>query len=287
MSRRAARRRLTLLATATLALLATVAIAAEAASADTQTVGLGGWQVQSSAQATQSAQQISTPGFADGLVAARQARRRRRGRHRGRRARADRPLPERVLLDQHEDLLRLHERGRRGHDPAVLRAVVVPHRLRRAGELRLARDLIVNGVVGQADVWVNGHEVATARPCRATTRATRSTSPACSARGTNTLALEVYPNDPNTMFTLDNVDWTQIPPDNNTGIQFPIQLHTSGPLALSNAHVVQDDAAGPLERRADREGRRDQPRRRRRRPAPCRPPSTPPTRHARSRCAGR
>ena len=54
MSRRAARRRLTLLATATLALLATVAIAAEAASADTQTVGLGGWQVQSSAQATQS-----------------------------------------------------------------------------------------------------------------------------------------------------------------------------------------------------------------------------------------
>ena len=44
----------------------------------------------------------------------------------------------------------------------------------------------------------------------------------------NTLALEVYPNNPNTMFTLDNVDWTQIPPDNNTGIQFPIQLHTSG-----------------------------------------------------------
>ena len=62
-------------------------------------------------------------------------------------------------------------------------------------------------------------------------------------RGVNTLALEVYPNNPNTMFTLDNVDWTQIPPDNNTGIQFPIQLHTSGPLALSNAHVVQDDAA--------------------------------------------
>ena len=58
----------------------------------------------------------------------------------------------------------------------------------------------------------------------------------------NTLALELYPNDPNTMFTLDNVDWIQIPPDNNTGIQFPIQLHTSGPLALSDAHVVQHDA---------------------------------------------
>ena len=45
------------------------------------------------------------------------------------------------------------------------------------------------------------------------------------------------------MFTLDNVDWTQIPPDNNTGIQFPVQLHTSGPLALSDAHVVQHNAA--------------------------------------------
>ncbi len=62
------------------------------------------------------------------------------------------------------------------------------------------------------------------------------------ARGANALALKVYPNDPNTMFTLDNVDWTQIPPDNNTGIQFPIQLHTSGPLALADAHVVQHDA---------------------------------------------
>ena len=44
------------------------------------------------------------------------------------------------------------------------------------------------------------------------------------------------------MFTLDNVDWTQIPPDNNTGIQFPIQLHIAGPLAISDAHVVEHNA---------------------------------------------
>ncbi len=62
-------------------------------------------------------------------------------------------------------------------------------------------------------------------------------------RGRNALALELYPNDPNTMFTLDTVDWMQIAPDNDTGIQFPIQLHTSGPLALSDVHVVQHDAA--------------------------------------------
>ena len=103
-------------------------------------------------------------------------------------------------------------------------------------------DLIVNGVVGQADVWVNGTEVATQDTVQGDyTRYTFDITKLL-RRGPNTLALEVYPNDPTTMFTLDNVDWTQIPPDNNTGIQFPIELHTSGPLALSNAHVVQDDA---------------------------------------------
>ena len=45
------------------------------------------------------------------------------------------------------------------------------------------------------------------------------------------------------MFTLDNVDWTQIPPDNNTGIQFPVQLQTGGPLVDGNAHVNQNNAA--------------------------------------------
>ena len=29
------------------------------------------------------------------------------------------------------------------------------------------------------------------------------------------------------MFTLDDVDWNQIPPDNNTGIQFPVQLQVT------------------------------------------------------------
>jgi exo-1,4-beta-D-glucosaminidase len=102
--------------------------------------------------------------------------------------------------------------------------------------------LIVNGVVGEADVWVNGHEVA----ARSTVQGdfTRFTFDVTSLlrSGDNALALKVYPNDPNAMFTLDNVDWSQIPPDNNTGIQFPIQLHTGGPLALSDAHVVQHDA---------------------------------------------
>src|SRR5262249_45341660 len=61
--------------------------------------------------------------------------------------------------------------------------------------------------------------------------------------GTNSVAIEVNPNDPTSMFTLDNVDWTQIPPDNNTGIQFPVQLQVDGALTVGNSHVNQNDAA--------------------------------------------
>jgi exo-1,4-beta-D-glucosaminidase len=101
--------------------------------------------------------------------------------------------------------------------------------------------LIVNGVVGSANVWVNGTEVATsATVTGAYTRFTFNISSQI-VSGTNSLAIEVNPNDPTSMFTLDNVDWTQIPPDNNTGIQFPVQLQVDGALAVGNSHVNQDD----------------------------------------------
>src|SRR6266702_1216543 len=63
------------------------------------------------------------------------------------------------------------------------------------------------------------------------------------AGGTNSLAIEMYPNDPTTMYTLDNVDWNQAPPDNTAGIQFPVQLQVGGALIDSNAHVLQSNAA--------------------------------------------
>ena len=61
--------------------------------------------------------------------------------------------------------------------------------------------------------------------------------------GRNAVAIEVNPNDPTTMFTVDDVDWNQIPPDNNTGIQFPVQLAVDGALSSSNAHVLEANAA--------------------------------------------
>jgi exo-1,4-beta-D-glucosaminidase len=104
-------------------------------------------------------------------------------------------------------------------------------------------NLVVNGIVGAADVWVDGHEVATQSTVEgAYTRYTFDVTGDL-VKGTNTLALEVHPNNPNAMLTLDDVDWNQIPPDNNTGIQFPIQLLTSDALSNADAHVVEVNAA--------------------------------------------
>jgi exo-1,4-beta-D-glucosaminidase len=103
--------------------------------------------------------------------------------------------------------------------------------------------LIVNGVIGSANVWVNGTEIATSSTV--TGDYTKFTFNVTShvVSGTNSLAIEVNPNNPLTMFTLDDVDWNQIPPDNMTGIQFPVQLAVDGALSDGNAHVVENNAA--------------------------------------------
>ncbi|UOX92472.1 beta-mannosidase [Amycolatopsis sp. FBCC-B4732] len=103
--------------------------------------------------------------------------------------------------------------------------------------------LTIPGIVGEGDVWVNGKLVATKDIVSGafaghTFDVTKLVKP-----GKNTLAIKVYPNDPLKMYTLDQVDWGQIPPDNNTGIQFPPTLQVSDALTGDNAHVVQDNAA--------------------------------------------
>ena len=103
--------------------------------------------------------------------------------------------------------------------------------------------LIVNGVIGSANVWVNGTEVATSSTVTGDYTKFTFNVTNLVLSGTNSLAIEVNPNNPLTTFTLDNVDWTQIPPDNMTGIQFPVQLAVDGGLSDGNARVVENNAA--------------------------------------------
>lgn len=63
------------------------------------------------------------------------------------------------------------------------------------------------------------------------------------------------------MYTLDQVGWGQIPPDHNTGIQYPPELQISDALTGDNAHVTQNNAARHV--RADSEDRRHEQRRHR------------------------
>jgi len=103
--------------------------------------------------------------------------------------------------------------------------------------------LIVNGVIGSANVWVNGQQVATSSTVTGAYTRFSFDITGLVRPGTNSLAIEVSPNNPATMFTLDDVDWNQIPPDNNTGIQFPVQLAVDGALSDGNAHVVENNTA--------------------------------------------
>jgi exo-1,4-beta-D-glucosaminidase len=232
---------------------------ADTGASDISNLGSGGWKVASSAVATQTGAQISTPGFntSSWLPVSNDD--------------AGAPGTEIEALAQNgqcpgDTALQPVNQGTSGPNsvffsnnlqlcygfmnkigPDTVSRFSVPWWWRTDFTPNLVSGrvatLIVNGVVGSANVWVNGQQVATSSSVtgaytRFTFNITRLIVP-----GTNSLAIEVNPNDPTKMFTTDNVDWTQIPPDNNTGIQFPVQLAVDGALSDGNAHVVENNAA--------------------------------------------
>src|SRR6266568_1899268 len=236
-----------------------LAFPSDTGASDITNLGAGGWKVQSSATATQTGAQISTPGFntSSWLPVANDD--------------AGAPGTEVEALAQNglcpgDTALQPVNQGTSGPSSVffannmqlcygfmskigsdTLSTFDVPWWWRTDFTPNLVSgqvaSLIVNGVVGSANVWVNGTEVATsATVTGAYTRFSFNVANLL-VPGTNSLAIEVNPNNPTSMFTLDNVDWTQIPPDNNTGIQFPVQLQADGALAVGNSHVNQNDAA--------------------------------------------
>jgi exo-1,4-beta-D-glucosaminidase len=224
-------------------------------------VNLGGrgWQVQSSAKAAQTGAEISAPGFrASGWL----------------------PVANDDAGAPGTEIEALAQNGRCPGDPSLepvnqsaagTHSVFYSTNIRRCygymdsvgpdtvaefavpwwwrtdftASLRPGQDtrLIVNGVVGSANVWVDGHQVATADTVTGDYSQQTFDIKNDLRPGRNSLAIEVNPNNPQTMFTLDDVDWNQIPPDNNTGIQFPVQLSVADALAVGNARVVQSNAA--------------------------------------------
>ncbi|HEV7647334.1 MAG TPA: beta-mannosidase, partial [Actinophytocola sp.] len=205
------------------------------------TLGTHGWQVQSSAVATQPAERISSPSFDT------------RGWLPVRPDDAGAPGTEINALLQngacpdvfHSDNMRRCFGYTDKLGPVTIPRFAVPWWFRTDFTLtanRTAR-LVVPGVVGEGDVWVNGTLVAGRDIVSGAFAGHTFDVTSLVHRGRNSLAIKMYPNDPTTMYTVDQVDWSQIPPDNDTGIQYPIQLRLSDALAGSNAHVVQQNAA--------------------------------------------
>ncbi len=234
--------------------LATCAIAAAPADGETQTLGLEGWRVQSGALAPQGGAQISTPGFdASSWIAVTPDD-------------AGAPGTEIAALLQSGECPSVFysEELRRcfGYMSRIGRVTVprfaVPWWWRTDFTAALAAgqraELVINGVVGAASVWLNGHAVARRRTVQGAYARYAFDVTSLLRAGVNSLALELRPNDPLRMLTLDDVNWNQIPPDNNTGIEFPIQLHVAGPLALSDVHVLQQDTPTAERRDSDAEG---------------------------------
>jgi exo-1,4-beta-D-glucosaminidase len=226
-------------------LVASAVLTAPVASANQTglvTLGARGWQVQSSAVATEPGEQVSSPSFATGgwLPVTPDD--------------AGAPGTEITALLQngecpdvfYSDNMRtcFGYMSRRG--PVTVPRFAVPWWFRTDFTLAARRHakLILPGVVGEGDLWVNGTLVADRGVVSGAYAGHTFDVTALVHPGKNSLAIKMYPNNPRTMYTLSHLDWSQIPPDNNTGIQFPVQLQLSDALAGSNAHVVQQNSPG-------------------------------------------
>ncbi|MER6462111.1 exo-beta-D-glucosaminidase [Streptomyces sp. NPDC001228] len=95
-----------------------------------------------------------------------------------------------------------------------------------------------SGVISAADVYVNGHRVATTADVTGAYTHHELDVTSLVGAGTNTVAFRIRPNDPDKNLTMGWIDWLQPPPDQNMGIVRDVLVRRGGPVALRDAHVV-------------------------------------------------
>ncbi|GAA2472933.1 glycoside hydrolase family 2 protein [Streptomyces longisporus] len=98
--------------------------------------------------------------------------------------------------------------------------------------------LDLSGVISAADVYVDGHQVATAQDVTGAYTHHELDVTSLVRSGTNTVAFRIRPNDPDKNLTMGWIDWLQPPPDQNMGIVRDVLVRRGGPIALRDAHVV-------------------------------------------------
>ena len=90
----------------------------------------------------------------------------------------------------------------------------------------------LDGVTYRANVWMNGHRVASADQLAGTWRLFEFDVSAAARPGeTNSLAVEVFPPQPHDL-AITLVDWAPMPPDKEMGIWRDVHITATGPVAL-------------------------------------------------------
>ncbi|MEU8461214.1 exo-beta-D-glucosaminidase [Streptomyces sp. NPDC029003] len=95
-----------------------------------------------------------------------------------------------------------------------------------------------SGVISAADVYVNGHQVASATTVAGAYTRHEPDITSLVQAGTNTVAFLIHPNDPRKHLTIGWLDWLQPPPDANMGIVRDVLVRRRGPASLHDTHVL-------------------------------------------------
>ena len=115
-------------------------------------------------------------------------------------------------------------------------------------------ELQIRGIMGKADLWVNGTQVSTQDVLQGSEPEYDFDVTSLLKPGANAIALKLYPNNPGAMLNQDFNDWTQAARDQNTGLKYPVRLHVSNTLQLSRHACQPGQRRGPLEHRPDGQG---------------------------------
>jgi exo-1,4-beta-D-glucosaminidase len=107
-----------------------------------------------------------------------------------------------------------------------------------------------NGLIASADVWVNGHLVADRASVAGAYPVYEFDVTRWVQEGVNTLALRVYPADPQRALVIGWVDWNPMPPDNNMGPWRGVDIVQTGPVQLRFPQVTSALSLPDLERAA-------------------------------------
>jgi len=107
-----------------------------------------------------------------------------------------------------------------------------------------------NGIIGGADLWLNGHQIAAQPELRGAYPVHEFDVTRWVHEGANTLAMRVHPADPQLDFSQGWVDWNPQPPDNNMGPWRGVDIVETGPVELRFPAVATDLSLPDLARAA-------------------------------------